>query len=335
MKYYFTFYVDNLLINNQYKFAQSKLFQSHTEKTLKLYELCFNSFLQHSTKESYILVDEASLNYIKKYTNISDKYLIKHNFNHKDQYKQVWSLNKIEAYKYICNIGDPFAFFDLDMIMVEDVYDIFLLKDIFIHEFTPNHQLPDWHLNSYVEYVKNNSNINDKVKLLLEKINYNFDKIKIPNCAVFGGTDLNKINNYIEIVSNHCFSIQNYNYWSDNNLDSNGFTKACILEQFLLGLINWDPVKNETNLFSLKKAYSKHKSLFPVHHISQDKYYLYDISSEDLYNTIFKIFKKYTRHHLHLKTLSEGELLELNLTDSEKNVVRILHNKNINIENLA
>jgi hypothetical protein len=329
MRYYFTFYVDNLLVDGKYSYAQANLFQNVPDKVLKFYELCFNSFLQHSNKECYILVNNKSYFYIKKYTNILDKHLINYDFYFHENYKQVWSLPKLHAYQYVCNIGYPFVFFDLDMIMASDLPDDVLNNEIFVHEWVPRYQIGDWNLDNYFDFIKNNtdSDSNKIINSYLKNINYDVTNFEIPNCAMFGGTNLNKINTYINLATNHCLDPLNKKFWDDNEyLDGNCYSKACILEQLLLGLYGHDFLKSKSKITFLKSVFFEKRKKFPINHIAHDKYFLNrdEINAEILFNILYKVFKKYTVHYTHLLTVPKIELQKFNFSYEEKKVLKII-----------
>lgn len=329
MTYYFTFYVDHLLIDKKYSYAQSNLFQHSPEKLLKFYELCFNSFLQNTNKECYILVNDKSYFYIKKYTDILDRNLINFDFLFQGKYKQVWSLPKLNAYQYICNMGKPFVFFDLDMIMVSDLPEDVLNNKIFVNEWVPKYQLPDWDIPHYINFLKNHpeTQSNQIINSLFRYINYDYSNIEIPNCSIFGGSDLNKINTFVNLAINHCLDPLNKDYWEDDYYDDrNGFSKACMLEQLLLGLFFHDKLNNKSQIIFLKDVYFKKGIRFPINHIAHDKYYLYnkDISAQKLFDIIYKIFKKYTLHYTHLLSVPRSELKEFNFSTEDKKVLKII-----------
>lgn len=328
MRFYSTFFVDNLLVDSEYNFAQAYLFKKSSEKLLKLYELCFNSFVHNSNKECKLIVNDISYQYIKTHTNISDNYLLKYDYPPDLNYRQVWSLPKLYCYQYLCSIGDPFLFFDLDMMLTKPICENFLSNELFAFERVPENQIDDWGLNIFINFLHENNHVNNNQDILslLKNINFDIKNLKIPNCALFGGNNLEKINNYTNLAINNCLNEKNQNFWSDNYKAPKGFEKACILEQFLLGLICDNDGKN--NILYLNEYYKENNLEYVLAHVTTDKLHLDipEMHPELLFNVIFKILKTYkVKYYMDIYfQYNKTDFPELNFNDNEKIVFNFL-----------
>lgn len=325
MRFYSTLFVNNLAAENDLPFAQGDLYKKYTQKFLKLYELCFNSFVVNSNKECKLIVNDLSYQHIKKYTSITDNFLLKFNYPLNEDYNQTWSLPKLYCYDYLCSKGDPFLFFDLDTILSGEIDEKFLSNEIFAFEKVPVNQIKDWDLISFIRTLHKAKDVdnNKEIFFLLKEINFNLLKLNIPNCAIFGGNNLEKINNYTKLAINHCLDRANQSFWNDKYYKGvRGFEKACILEQFLLGLIFGNQEKN--NITLLNEFYLENNIPFVLSHLAGDKWLLgrEEIKPETIYNMIYKISKKYkVKYYLDIfYQYHKIDFPELNFTEEEKDL---------------
>ena len=117
-------------------------------------------------------------------------------------YNNVWSLSKLIAYKQISNRNEPFLHID---------YDVFLFKKL------PDHITKGEIICQHIE----NRNIINHVYFLpvfevlcKNKYFYNPDIDWGANCGVFGGTNFEFINFYVDSAFNLLMDHSNIEYWS-------------------------------------------------------------------------------------------------------------------------
>lgn len=141
------------------------------------------------------------------------------------KYKETWSLGKIYAYRNISKKGDPFLHID---------YDVFLQKPInpdFLKTKAVIFQSIELNLDTFgynVDYFYKKCPVRNYAQDL--KINYAY------NFGVFGGNDLEFINNYasssIDMVTNK----DNASFWIESqykfNPEFKDFSKAVLAEQY-------------------------------------------------------------------------------------------------------
>ena len=138
------------------------------------------------------------------------------------EYKEVWSISKLFAYKQICKKNEPFLHID---------YDVFLFK-----------KLPDWYLNSDVVFQsieKENQitefyNLDAFFRFCENKYLGNKDIIHAYKMGLFGGNNINAIKFYVDEAFKLLFDEVNKSYWLNNKLTIAHCSRAVIIEQWYL-----------------------------------------------------------------------------------------------------
>jgi len=151
--------------------------------------------------------------------------------NNVPDYKTLWSLGKIYSYQYICNLNEPFLHLDGDVLLWE--------------------KLPETLTSSYVfvqseDEIIGQHNIYNSLKLQADlscAIPYEWlsnNNLRCYNMGIFGGTDLEFINEYCNFVINMINNPLYNDLWtgspgiiSNNPNDSfnSTNTKSTMLEQ--------------------------------------------------------------------------------------------------------
>lgn len=216
----------------------------------------FNSHLRYKLDQEIIDMHKICIHYLKKHykeahliTNQEGKKMLGHldftsiscDFDEYEeifnQYKDVWSLGKLFSYKKISEKGEPFIHVD---------NDVFLLKKLPIELtnsglFAQSQEADVWSwygLENFFKYCKN--------KYIAEKFKFNNYYNSI-NMGIFGGNDLDFINQYASSAINLVLDPENKGFWLDFNAYDTNWNKAAIAEQYYLYL--WLQFKNKKITF--------------------------------------------------------------------------------------
>ena len=259
------------------QFFQARVFNKSIEKYLEMNEHCFNSF--NKTYEAKIITNTKGLWYLKRYTNISQKNIVKYFDFIDDSFCDIWSLAKLYCYQRLAQYGDPFIFFDLDLFLYRPLPIDYVNSEVFAYDNIVYSEVEDWVYNSYFYYIKsnesksNNKFINNLVKNYfapLMNIPQNNDKHRnsgIPNVCIFGGRNSDLIKYYADTAIKNVTDPENKQYWLDHKMvelnGANSYAKACIAEQLILGLIcaqAKDLVRNKYSINNINLPFNKIKN---------------------------------------------------------------------------
>lgn len=143
------------------------------------------------------------------------------------QYYSIWSLGKIYAYKHACKISDSFLHMDADVLLWEKLPESLINNRIFVQseDFMIGTKFYDVDL--LERYFKLQCPLDWK----------NHRNLMTYNMGIFGGTDINLINNYCDFVINMINNQQYQNLWSFDMKEifySNII--SCLVEQANLGI---------------------------------------------------------------------------------------------------
>lgn len=272
MKFYACLWTDPMLLNKSH-YQQSELLGQKPKEYFELIERSFNSY-KNQYKDVTIFCDSSGIEYIKKYTNIPTSNLLEKKFNVSEDYSETWSLAKIFCYSDLAKKGDPFCFFDLDTIIHRKFDEEFLNAEIFCYDNLSRRLVKDWFYKEYINFLLSNKDFsnNQYILTLLKELNnliglessildtrdgknvVEYDTL-IPNCAIIGGKNLDIFNHFSTNAIKNVLDPDNRKFWIDFKRDKDMWSKACIAEQFLLGLEIIKASKNlkfkvETGMYS-------------------------------------------------------------------------------------
>lgn len=187
-----------------------------TKKMAKLSVEAFKKFY----KNVYLITDLDGLEIFKD-INFTEVYPILENVI-KNEYKDVWSIGKLYAIKYIAQKGEPFCHADFDFFITRELDHDLLNTDVFVQSIEYNIDKLGYNLNFYENLCKK--------KYLAEKLHSN----KAFNCGVVGGKNCSFFYKYSNTAIQMVEDIENKDLWLKNHLGFQNWTKAVLAEQYYL-----------------------------------------------------------------------------------------------------
>jgi hypothetical protein len=140
-------------------------------------------------------------------------------------YRRVWSLSKLFAYQQICKKNEPFLHIDYDVFLFKKFSDETLKGGIICQSIEDKGWIEtSYRLNEFNSQCKNK---------YLYKLHKDVDFAY--NVGVFGGSDIQSINFYVDEALKLLFDKENKHWWINYNVD-NWWVYAVILEQFYLAV---------------------------------------------------------------------------------------------------
>lgn len=140
-------------------------------------------------------------------------------------YNLVWSISKLYAYRSIAQKGVPFVHVDYDVILWEGLHEKILNAEIFA-------QSPE----NAVLYFYELDKLRDNCPSLYDIKNYFTENAS--NVGVFGGHDLEFIQNYAQSAIDFVMDPDNYDFWINyNGFKNQSWAKAVIAEQYYLSIM--------------------------------------------------------------------------------------------------
>ena len=184
------------------------------KKIIKMQELSA-LLASKNFKNIYLITDEISLPHLK---DIFDWSGIDTRLSYLDkELSSVWSLGKLKTYQIASQKKNSFIHIDYDVFLWNKLPDYIFESPVFAQSREPT--------NSY-EFEKLYDNC-PNLDFLNNKKHYSV----APNMGIFGGSDLDFINEYsskaLNIISN------NYDFWKNFKF-RHSFSKAVLTEQFIL-----------------------------------------------------------------------------------------------------
>jgi len=139
-----------------------------------------------------------------------------------EEYKEVWSIGKLYAIKYIAEKKEPFCHADFDFFIKRELPHDLLKANVFAQS---------------IEYDLNNLgyNINFYEKLCKNKyLAQDFLSDKAFNCGILGGKDCSFFYEYSNTAIQMVEDIENKDLWLKNHPEFQSWTKAVLAEQYYL-----------------------------------------------------------------------------------------------------
>lgn len=189
------------------------------EFTLNLHKICA-FYLKKHFGEVHFFTDSYSLPFFKDIEFSS----IKIEFDDLPKaYGEVWSLNKLYAYKIISQKGIPFVHVDYDVILWKDFEDRIKKAGIFAQCIEENSKI----FYKVEQFKRNCPNLHLMTKASPEHG---------INVGVIGGNDLEFLYNYSNSALELILDDKNKNFWLHYNGFSKSWHKAVISEQYYLAV---------------------------------------------------------------------------------------------------
>jgi hypothetical protein len=207
-----------------------------TQKLLNLHKLSV-FFAKKHFSEVHLITDSAAANHFKGtgFTSISTE------LDSLDtQFGKVWSLGKILAYKLAAQKGDPFIHIDYDVFLLKPLENRILTSEVFV-------QSPENVIHWFYEIDTFLANCPDLQKMRYHKPTYGV------NMGIFGGNDLEFIDDYATESLSMVYNPLNKNFWLNfHNFkdDKAGWKKAVFIEQYIISVISQKYKKQITYLFN-------------------------------------------------------------------------------------
>lgn len=142
--------------------------------------------------------------------------------NNVPDFKNIWSLGKIYAYRFACSIGKPFLHIDHDVFLWEKLPQNLIDSEVFC-------QSNDFLFGASIYY--DIRDLDDYLNSYLAGIWHSNIGTQCYNMGIFGGQNLEFINDYCDFVRNMIEDESLTNLWKSNKTDL-----SCIVEQGHFGI---------------------------------------------------------------------------------------------------
>jgi hypothetical protein len=189
-----------------------------TKKLAKISVKNFKTFY----KNVYLITDLDGLEVFKD-INFTEVYPILEDV--KKKYKEVWSIGKLYAIKYISQKGQQFCHADFDFLITQELPNQILNANIFAQSIEYNLENYGYNINLYEKLCKN--------KYLAENLTSN----KAFNCGIIGGKNCSFFYEYSSTAIQMVEDIENENLWLKNYPEFTSWTKAIMAEQYYLACV--------------------------------------------------------------------------------------------------
>lgn len=232
---------------------------------LKLAEISVKSFKEFY--ENVYFITDLHGSKVFKSINFTEVYPILENAV-KKQYKDVWSLGKLYAIKYIAQKKEQFCHADFDFIITRPLPNDLLDAEVFAQSTEYNLNMLGYNVSYYNLLCKN--------KYLAKDIYLD----RAFNCGVLGGKDCSFFYEYADTAIQMVEDIENKELWSRSYPEFGTWTKAILAEQYYLAcalkkynikpkLIFDHPVKNYEPLSHIAKNF--YKETGAIHFLGKSK----------------------------------------------------------------
>jgi hypothetical protein len=139
-----------------------------------------------------------------------------------EEYKDVWSIGKLYAIRYIAEKGEQFCHSDFDFIITKELPDKILNANVFTQSIEYDLKTLGYNLNVYEKLCKN--------KYLAEDLTLK----RAFNCGIIGGKDYSFFYEYSNTAIQMVEDIENKDLWLKNHPKFQSWTKAILAEQYYL-----------------------------------------------------------------------------------------------------
>jgi len=185
--------------------------------TKKLAKISVENFKKYY-KNVYLITDSDGSEIFKD-INFTQVYPILDHIN--QEYKDVWSIGKLHAIKYIAEKNEHFCHADFDFLITKELPNEILDANVFVQSIEYDLKKLKYNLDSYEELCKN--------KYLAEiKTNKAF------NCGIVGGKDCPFFYEYANTAIQMIEDIENKDLWLKDHPEFQTWTKAVLAEQYYL-----------------------------------------------------------------------------------------------------
>jgi hypothetical protein len=185
----------------------------------KLAEISVKSF--KNFYENVYLITDLHGSKVFKGINFTEVYPILENAV-KKKYKDVWSLGKLYAIKYIAEKGEKFCHADLDFIITRPLPDDLLDAEVFAQSIEYNLHMLEYNVSYYNLLCKN--------KYLAQDIYLD----RSFNCGILGGKDCSFFYEYADTAIQMVEDAENKKLWLRSYPEFAPWTKAVLAEQYYL-----------------------------------------------------------------------------------------------------
>jgi hypothetical protein len=192
--------------------------------TKKLAKISVENFKKYY-KNVYLITDSNGLEIFKD-INFTEVYSILDNIN--EEYKDVWSIGKLYAIRYIAEKGEQFCHADFDFFITKELPNEILNANVFTQSIEYNIQRLGYNVNYYEKLCKNKYLAENKLHL-----NY-LSSNKAFNCGIIGGKDCSFLYAYSNTAIQMVEDIENKDLWLKNHPEFQSWTKAVLAEQYYL-----------------------------------------------------------------------------------------------------
>lgn len=187
--------------------------------TINMHKICAY-FLKQNFGEVHFITDDTSLPYFKD-INFSSVAI---EFNDlPKEYGEVWSINKLLAYKLIAKKGDPFVHVDYDVILWKGLEDRLKKADV----FAQNKEKESYSWYGMEKFKANCPNLH-----IVGKV----DVKDAVNVGIIGGNDLEFLYNYSNSGLELILDPKNKDFWLNYGGFDYHWNKAVIAEQYYLAV---------------------------------------------------------------------------------------------------
>jgi len=201
---------------------------------LDMWRLSFELIKKNYPKNKiYLITDDNGKKIFKdfNFTNIITK------LNNIPNFKEIWALGKIYAYKEIAKYG-PFLHLDGDVFLWKPLPENFLNSQVFVQGLDKNVNPKKNIIGVYnIEHVLNTY---EKIPEIWNKVLERDEKIWPLNMGIFGGNNINFINYYCDFVLEMINDKDFYDLWARKNKGKNIIDEyshlTCMIEQMNLAI---------------------------------------------------------------------------------------------------
>jgi hypothetical protein len=173
----------------------------------------------------------------------------------KKEYKDVWSIGKLYAIKYISQKGEQFCHADFDFLITKPLPDKILNANIFVQSIESNIEKIGYNIDLYEKLCKK--------KYLAENLISN----KAFNCGIVGGKDCSFFYEYSNTAIQMVEDIENKDLWLKNHPEFKSWTKAVLAEQYYLAC-----ALKKRNIYPILIFDNSVKNYEPLSHIAKKFY---------------------------------------------------------------
>lgn len=192
--------------------------KEHLNLTKKLAKISVENFKKYY-KNVYLITDTHGLEVFKDIS-FTEVYPILDNIN--EEYKDVWSIGKLYAIRYIAEKGEQFCHSDFDFFITKKLPDKILNANVFTQSIEYNLKKLGYNVDLYEKLCINKFLAKD----LISKTAF--------NCGIVGGKDYSFFYEYSNTAIQMVEDIKNKDLWLKYHPKFEYWTKAVLAEQYYL-----------------------------------------------------------------------------------------------------